>query len=250
MSSRTFSNSAEFKEVFTWTCLSIKDKTSPQFPFSQCAVQYRTRFRHSRPLPMPIKAITKLLDLLIPQTAMRDVLDITNLSYKSSLNGRHDTTKMTRRTHGAGGIGQPRHESATPVTLPFESHAGIGQKPKTDHEEAQPETLRRNTRRRIPTLRAEKLMNNGLWVARLLRTSVKAKTARERLARRAGTANKKATMSINQRPSTHPRQPQKQTLAQDSDDDDDDDFPSIEELYKRSQYRARLSGASRSQNTK
>ncbi|KAG8664873.1 uncharacterized protein FPOAC1_013301 [Fusarium poae] len=239
MSSRTFPHSAEFKEVFTWTCLSIKDKTPPQFPFSQCAVQYRTCFRHSHPLPMPIKAITKLLNLLIPQTAMRDVLDIANLSYKSSLNGRHDTTKMSRRTHGAGGIGQPRHGSATHVALPFESHAGIGQKPKIDHEEAQPETLRRTTRRRIPTRRAEKLMNNGLWVRRLLRTSLKAKAARKRLAKRAGTANKKATMFINQRPSTHSRQPQKQTLAQDSGDDDDDDLPSIEELYKKSQDRAR-----------
>jgi hypothetical protein len=46
-------------------------------------------------------------------------------------------------------------------------------------------------------------------------------------------------MSINQRPSTHSRQPQKQTLAQDSGDDDDDDLPSIEELYKKSQDRAR-----------
>jgi hypothetical protein len=138
---------------------------------------------------MPLKTITKLFQCFIPQTRMHDMPNITTITYGRGLNRPSGTRRVVQNPHGVGRTVQPRRKNTIPNPLTFESRAGTEEKPNADSQYVKAETLRRHTRRRVPTDRAKRLMNNGSWDAHLLRPSSKPKKARNRSAKLARKPN-------------------------------------------------------------
>ena len=138
---------------------------------------------------MPIKTITELLQRLIPQPRIRDISHITNITCGRGLNRPSDTGRVMESPHGVEREVQPRRKSTIPNALAFESRARTEGKPKTDSQDAKAETLRRHTRRRVPTDRAKSLMNNGSWDVHLRTPSRKRRKPREIRAKRRRNSN-------------------------------------------------------------